>query len=87
MARVLELAKPRRSPFPEVGLKWGWEVPTLTALTLLVLSFGLVTLYSASAFQAQRAGLPDTYYVLRQASGATLGLMAMVVCARMPYDV
>lgn len=87
MARVLELAEPRRSPFPDAGLAWGWEIPTLTALTLLILSFGLVTLYSASAFQAQRAGLPDTYFVLRQATGATLGLMAMVLCARMPYQI
>jgi cell division protein FtsW len=52
---------------------------------LLLLSFGLVTLYSASSVLALRQGYPDTYYVLRQAVGACGGLMAMGVCAVLPY--
>ncbi|MEQ9568835.1 MAG: putative peptidoglycan glycosyltransferase FtsW [Longimicrobiales bacterium] len=70
---------------PDVGLGRGWEGPALFAVTLLLLSFGLVTLYSASVFMAQQAGLADHYYVLSQATGAAVGLVALVVCARLPY--
>lgn len=63
----------------------GWERPVLAVLTLLLLSFGLVNLYSASAPLAQRQGLPDTFYLLRQAAGALAGLVVLVVCARIPY--
>lgn len=70
---------------PDVGLGRGWEGPALFAVTLLLLSFGLVTLYSASVFMAQQAGLVDHYYVLSQATGAAVGLVALVLCARLPY--
>ncbi len=70
---------------PDVGLGRGWEGPALFAVTLLLLSFGLVTLYSASVFMAQQAGLADHYYVLSQATGAAVGLVALVLCARLPY--
>lgn len=72
---------------PEVGLGRGWEGPMLFGITLLILSFGLVTLYSASVFMAQQAGQPDHFYVLRQATGAAVGLVALVVCARLPYRI
>jgi cell division protein FtsW len=55
-------------------------------LTLLLLSLGLVTLYSASAFLAQEQALPDYYYALRQASGAAGGLAILAVCALIPHD-
>ena len=70
---------------PDVRLGRGWEGPVLFALTLLLLSFGLVTLYSASVFIAQQQNLPDHWFVLRQASGAAVGLVALVICARLPY--
>ena len=70
---------------PDVRLGRGWEGPALFALTLLLLSFGLVTLYSASVFIAQQEQLSDHWFVLRQASGAAVGLVALVVCARLPY--
>ena len=64
---------------PEVGLGRGWEGPALFGITVLLLSFGLVTLYSASVFMAQQAGLPDHFYVLRQAMGAAVGLVVLVI--------
>ncbi len=73
------------STLPESGLERGWEPAMLTGAVLLLLSFGLVNLYSASSFLAQRQGLPDTFYVLRQAAGAAAGLVLLVVCARFPY--
>jgi cell division protein FtsW len=63
----------------------GWEVPTLLVLTLVLLGFGLVSVYSASAVMAQSNGLPDYYYVERQALGGAAGLVLMVVAAQIDY--
>jgi cell division protein FtsW len=70
---------------PESGLGRGWEAAALMGLTLLLLSFGLVFLYSASSVLALRESLPDTYYVLRQAAGAGVGLVLLIICAWLPY--
>jgi cell division protein FtsW len=70
---------------PGTGLGQGWEPAALLMATLLLLSFGLVNLYSASAFLAQRQSLPDTFYVLRQAAGGAVGLVLLILCARLPY--
>lgn len=70
---------------PDAGIGRGWEGGVLLTATLLLLSFGLVTLYSASVVMAQRQGLPDWHYVVRQAGGALAGLGVLWVCARMPY--
>ena len=70
---------------PDAGIGRGWEGGVLLTATLLLVSFGLVTLYSASVVMAQRQGLPDWHYVVRQAGGALAGLGVLWVCARMPY--
>jgi cell division protein FtsW len=54
-------------------------------LTLLLLSFGLVTLYSASSVLALKEHRPDTWYVLRQAGGAAVGVCALAGMAVFPY--
>jgi cell division protein FtsW len=54
-------------------------------LTVVLLSFGLVILYSASSVLAMREGLPDTYFLLRQATAAGVGLLVLILCALMPY--
>jgi cell division protein FtsW len=54
-------------------------------ITLTLFALGLVTLYSASTFLAYKAGVPDYYFVLRQAAGGAVGLGAMVICSRIPY--
>jgi len=86
MTRVRTDVAPAPPPaFAETGLGRGWEPAVLMTVTLLLLSFGLVSLYSASAFLAQRQQLPDTFYVLRQAAGAAVGLVLLVIAARIPY--
>ncbi len=86
MSPVRSDVAPRARPdLPETGLGMGWEPAVLLGATLLLLSFGLVNLYSASAFLAQRQSLPDSYYVLRQAMGAAAGLLLLIICARIPY--
>ncbi|MDX1568801.1 MAG: putative peptidoglycan glycosyltransferase FtsW [Longimicrobiales bacterium] len=71
--------------YPDTGLGRGWEATALMVSALLLLSFGLVTLYSASGVLAQRQGLPDWYYVLRQATGAAAGIGLMLAASRVPY--
>ena len=80
-----DVAPRRRPALPETGLGLGWEPTVLMLATLLLLSFGLVNLYSASAFLAQRQSLPDSYYLLRQSLGVVVGLLLLVACWRIPY--
>ena len=87
MARSVDVAPSGPLAFPITGLGQGWEAGALMTLTVVLLSLGLVTLYSASAFLAQRQMLPDYYYVVRQATGAAIGLSALGVCAWLPHDV
>lgn len=84
MARVSEIAR-APSTLPATGLGRGWEPAALLMLSLALMFFGLLTLYSTSSLLAQREGLPDYYFVLQQSSAAVVGLMALAVCARVPY--
>jgi cell division protein FtsW len=84
-ARPTDVAPVGHVQLPDSGLGRGWEGATLMALTVVLLSFGLVTLYSASSVLATREGLPDTYFLLRQATAAGAGLMLLIPCALMPY--
>jgi cell division protein FtsW len=70
---------------PDTGLGRGWEPAVLATATLLLLCFGLVSLYSASAVLAQRQALPDYHYVVRQAAGAGAGLLVLALAALVPY--
>ncbi|HEX7088604.1 MAG TPA: putative lipid II flippase FtsW [Longimicrobiales bacterium] len=63
----------------------GWEGPVLLLLTILLLSFGLVMVYSASAVNAQALGLADYYFVVRQALGGAAGMVLLVVLAEVDY--
>jgi cell division protein FtsW len=63
----------------------GWEGPVLLLLTILLLSFGLVMVYSASAVNAQALGLADYHFVVRQALGGAAGMVLLVVLAEVDY--
>jgi cell division protein FtsW len=86
-ARPMDIAPSRPVRLPDSGLGKGWEATAIMGLTLLILSFGFVTLYSASSVHALRQDYPDTYYVLRQATGAGFGLVLLFLCALTPYRV
>ncbi len=86
MARPMDVAPEGVISLPDSGLGRGWEPTAVLVLTMLLLACGLLTLYSASSVLALRQHLPDTYYVLRQAAGAGLGLVLMFVCAALPYE-
>ncbi len=57
----------------------------LLAVTIFMLLVGLMTVYSASSFIAQKQGLADHYYLRQQASKALVGLVALYVLARVDY--
>ena len=84
-ARPIDVAPAGPIALPDSGLGRGWEGATLMGLTVVLLSFGLVALYSASSVLAMREGLPDTYFLLRQVTAAGAGLLVLILCALMPY--
>lgn len=61
------------------------DAAVLLAMTVFLLLAGLLTVYSASSFLAQKQGLPDHYYLGQQASKALIGLVALYVLARVDY--
>ncbi|HSK19717.1 MAG TPA: putative lipid II flippase FtsW [Longimicrobiales bacterium] len=63
----------------------GWESALLLLLTVMLLSLGIVSVYSASSVLAQGRGLPDYYYVVRQVTGACMGFLVLVVMAYVDY--
>jgi cell division protein FtsW len=63
----------------------GWESGVVLLLTAILVSVGLVVLYSASAVMAQAQGLAPHHYLLRQMSGALLGLAALLAFAQLDY--
>lgn len=81
-SRAAPAPTPRRAR--EAGVA-GWEPGALVLLTLTLFCFGLVELYSASAFMAQAEGLPGHYYALRQLLGGAAGLGLMLAVARVDY--
>ena len=62
-----------------------WEPGALMLIVLLLVSFGLVELYSASTFMAQSEGLPPHFYALRQAIGIIPGIVVCAFFARLDY--
>ena len=56
-AFATDVARKAAPPFPDMGIDRGWESTALLVTTLLLVSLGLVTLYSASALLAQRQDL------------------------------
>lgn len=59
----------------------------LIALTLLLVGFGLLSVYSASSFTAQSEGLPDSYYLVQQTARALVGMAALLAASFVDYRV
>jgi cell division protein FtsW len=60
------------------------DVPLL-AVTLLLVSFGIVMVYSASAVFAARSHGSAQYYLLRQSIFAVIGMAGLAVASRLDY--
>jgi cell division protein FtsW len=72
-------------PLATAGEAERWEPGALLLIVLLLVSFGLVELYSASTFMAQSEGLPPHFYALRQAIGVIPGVAVCALLARIDY--
>jgi len=59
----------------------------LIAITLLLVGFGLLSVYSASSFTAQSEGLPDSYYLIQQSARALVGIAALLAASFVDYRV
>jgi cell division protein FtsW len=57
----------------------------LLGIAVFMVLVGLLTVYSASSFLAQKQGLPDHFYLRQQASRALVGLLTLYVLARVDY--
>ena len=63
----------------------GWEGGAVLLIVSILVSVGLVMVYSASAVMAQAQGLAPHHFLLRQMSGAVLGLIGLVAAAQIDY--
>jgi cell division protein FtsW len=63
----------------------GLEYHLLVVITLGLVAFGLVMVYSASSARAALAADDPAYYLKRQAAYALLGVIALVVFSRSDY--
>ena len=57
---------------------------TLIAVTVVLIAFGLVMLYSASAYTAQITYGSSTYYVKKQLISVAIGLVGAIICFLIP---
>ncbi|HUF49948.1 MAG TPA: putative lipid II flippase FtsW [Longimicrobiales bacterium] len=63
----------------------GWEPAALLVLSVILLLFGIVSVYSASSVLAQSQDLPDYHYVVRQVTGAAAGFVLLLAMACVDY--
>lgn len=58
---------------------------SLIFIVLFLVVFGLIMIYSASAYSAIRAGEKANYYLMKQLQATIIGLVVMVVLSRIDY--
>ncbi len=78
----------KATPVRGVRERWrsGVEARVLTMVMVLLVCLGLVVLYSASALTALDADLPPHTFLVRQAAGALVGLLAFAVVAKIDAE-
>jgi cell division protein FtsW len=88
-ASVMPPPEPRRPSAPAAKPVTGggdvWEVRALLLLVAVAFSFGLLEMYSASAFMAQADGQPGYAFAVRQIGGAAMGVVIAALLARVDY--
>jgi cell division protein FtsW len=72
------------APLAQARERWRMtiEARALVVATAVLLAFGLASLYSASAFEAVRDKLPSTYFLLKQVTGAAVGIVFFAIAAK-----
>ena len=80
----------------EQALAWGpkvqrvevsppWVRNALLGITLALVVFGLLSVYSASSFSAQQNGLPGNHVLMGQLARAAVGAVALIAAAFVDY--
>ena len=64
-----------------------WVRRSLLIVTAVLVLFGLLSVYSASSFAAQKAGLPDSYYLVNQLARAAVGAVVLFIASFIDYRV
>jgi cell division protein FtsW len=69
-------------------LRWrmGAEAQGIVLVSAVLLAYGLAVLYSASALVAVNEGNASAYYLLRQISGAAVGILVFAIAAKIDAD-
>ncbi len=63
-----------------------WVRRALLGVTVVLVLFGLLSVYSASSFVAQSEGLPDSHYLIQQLGRALVGFLALAVTGLVDYQ-
>src|SRR4051794_40670721 len=71
-----------------VRYRWrmGVEARALTLLVAILLTFGLATVYSASAITAMQNHHGSAYFLIRQATGVAAGIVVFAVAAKVDAE-
>ncbi len=79
------MIEPVRAWFRRPATEFGYVDPLLAALSVALMAFGVVMVYSASAIEATvKLGDPE-FYLRRQAAFAGISLVVMFVVSRVDY--
>ena len=62
-----------------------WESRLLGIVAATLVVFGVAAVYGASSIWAVQSGHPGSYFALRQLLGAVLGMVLLLVAARIDY--
>ncbi len=62
--------------------RMGVEARALLLITAILLVVGLATVYSATVIVAQQKNLTPSYFLVRQLTGAGMGIVAFAICAK-----
>jgi cell division protein FtsW len=88
--RVRETPATRRGNAGRTDVRERWrmgpEARGLVIVSAILLAFGLAVLYSASAILSMNEGRGSAYYLLRQLSGAAVGVVVFAIAAKVDAE-
>ncbi|MCU0624218.1 MAG: FtsW/RodA/SpoVE family cell cycle protein [Gemmatimonadaceae bacterium] len=73
---------PTAAPGTRERWRMGVEARALVLVTALLVVIGLATVFSASFIEAQQKGFGSTYYLVRHAIAASVGVVAFMILAK-----
>ena len=66
---------------------WGGTNWWIFALVIGIVLFGVLMIYSASSYNAEKNFGDSLYFVYKQLIGVVLGVVAMIVCSKLNYNI